>query len=397
MSEQVRTRRICIICVFVGLVLYLFSGTKETEFDGLLRRGDPGSASDEYYLDIYLGNEVYEKVPVSVKPRIYTIEECEELYRLTKDQILQRMLAGNESLRMITTDLCFFTENDNCPFSFSWQVDKPGLFDDEGRIITEECFDAVITCKLSYMSFSKDCSIPIHVEPAEEITLRNNKDKLMILIENTLNQNAMTANGEIDVQLPTDVDGKKVKYYFSGTRKNPLFIFGGIFLGLIFGMAFRRDERIKKEKLRQLMLKEYPNILQRMSLYLVTGMPVRKIWSKICDASEKKRGNPIYELMRHSRNELNNGLSEEEVLMDFAQKTETPEYVRFVALISQNQKRGSTKLSDVLREETMKAFIQRKQQAIKEGEQVGTKLLVPMMVILVDVMVMIIVPAFWNI
>lgn len=379
-----------------GFILYLFSGKEQQRFDGRILRNAPGEASEEYMIDVQCGEEMFEGIKISVKPGQYSQKQCEKIFEQSRECILRKMLGENANLGQITQDLVFFDKMEDCPFSFSWMIDRSGLIDDEGRILCEKPFDVVVTYKVNYMSFSKDCSIPVHVDPSEEIVLRIKRERMICTINDTLNQNAMIPN-ESTAYLPTDLDGSNLAYYYSGTKRNPFIILGGLISGLFIWIAYLRDERKNEERMKNQMLKEYPNILQRMSLYLVTGMPIRMIWSRICEAAKNKQGSYIYELMKESGNELQNGVSEELVLSRFAEKTKTSEYIRFSALITQNRKRGSTSLRESLKEETMKAFLQKKQNAIRNGEKAGMKLLIPMMILLVDVMIMIIVPALWNV
>ncbi|MFR1059968.1 MAG: hypothetical protein ACLSEY_05695 [Enterocloster sp.] len=62
--------------------------------------------------------------------------------------------------------------------------------------------------------------------------------------------------------------------------------------------------------------------------------------------------------------------------------------------LEQNRKNGSRNLRERLRLEMAEAFEERKHQARRLGEEAGTKLLVPLFLLLAVVMVMIAVPAW---
>ena len=63
-------------------------------------------------------------------------------------------------------------------------------------------------------------------------------------------------------------------------------------------------------------------------------------------------------------------------------------------LIVQNLRKGSSGLRQMLEKEVADAFVLRKNLAKKAGEEAGTKILFPMMLMLCIVMVIILVPAF---
>ena len=72
------------------------------------------------------------------------------------------------------------------------------------------------------------------------------------------------------------------------------------------------------------------------------------------------------------------------------------QYMKFSNLLVQNLKKGSNGILEALRQEAKKAFEDRINMARKLGEEAGTKLLLPMMLMLGIVMVLIIIPAYFS-
>ena len=70
--------------------------------------------------------------------------------------------------------------------------------------------------------------------------------------------------------------------------------------------------------------------------------------------------------------------------------------MKFSSLLAQNLKKGSRELLSMLEIETKEAFEERKNQAKRYGEEAGTKLLIPMIMILLVVMIVIMYPALVN-
>ncbi len=95
-------------------------------------------------------------------------------------------------------------------------------------------------------------------------------------------------------------------------------------------------------------------------------------------------------------NELKNGVSEATAYKGFSKRIGIPEITRFTTLLTQNLKKGSTNLMKLLSEESEEAFENRKRRARTKGEEAGTKLLVPMVLLMITIMVIIMLPAFWN-
>ena len=94
--------------------------------------------------------------------------------------------------------------------------------------------------------------------------------------------------------------------------------------------------------------------------------------------------------------ELQSGRPEREAYDHFGKRCQVQTYMKFSTLLSQNIRKGSNDLLYVLRQEADNAFVERKNVAKKLGEEAGTKLLLPMMMMLCIVMVIIMIPAYFS-
>jgi pilus assembly protein TadC len=180
------------------------------------------------------------------------------------------------------------------------------------------------------------------------------------------------------------------------------------------------DNRMKKRQ--EQLLIDYPEIINKFTLLINAGMTVKQAWSKIaedyyirniqqdqdqCKKLIKKksvmkmsvRKKPVikryaYEEMLITVNELKLGLSEGKAYEQYGRRLGLLPYIRFTSLITQNLKKGNKGFTELLRQEAMEAFENRKEIAKRLGEEAGTKLLVPMMLMLIIVFMIILVPAF---
>ena len=71
-------------------------------------------------------------------------------------------------------------------------------------------------------------------------------------------------------------------------------------------------------------------------------------------------------------------------------------YTKLCSLLVQNLRRGNDTLLEILQEEAENSFEERKNLARELGEEAGTKLLLPMMIMLGITMLIIIVPAYFG-
>ncbi len=381
-----------------SFVLYLTSGISPSSVPSEgIRRGDPGAGTAEYTVDLAAEGDLYEGIGIEIPSREYTEQEFYNLVESGKNDLIRKMLSGNRGTDLVTGDLDLSDGFDKMPFEIQWLPGDTSLIDKQGRIICPEPFDTVIYLNIGYRSFSRDFSINLHAEPGIETVRKIQKNRFTSSIQNFLSENAMTESEY--VQMPGNVDGKNVTYRFSGKARNPVFLLLGAGTAVCLYAGFKKDRESEAKKRKQKILKELPAVLQKMSMYITSGMTFRNIWILLCDKAGKegKTGEPIYEEMRISANELKSGISETLVYSGFGERTATPETVRFTALVSQNIITGSTRLTELLRTEAANALAERRQRAVKAGEEAGTRLLAPMMILLAVMLAIIMVPAFMNI
>lgn len=101
-----------------------------------------------------------------------------------------------------------------------------------------------------------------------------------------------------------------------------------------------------------------------------------------------------YEEMLVSYREMQDGIGELTVYERFGERCGTPQHRKLSMLLVQNLRKGSDGLTQSLEKEVAEAFTIRKNHAKRAGEEAGTKILIPMLIMLCIVMVIILVPAF---
>ena len=129
------------------------------------------------------------------------------------------------------------------------------------------------------------------------------------------------------------------------------------------------------------------------------GMTIRNAFFKMGEDYKKQsnqRKRYVYEEIAMVCYELQSGRSETEAYDRLGKRCQVQAYMKLSALLSQNIRKGSNDLLQMLRQEADNAFTERKGLAKKLGEEAGTKLLLPMMIMLCIVMVIIIIPAYFS-
>ena len=104
----------------------------------------------------------------------------------------------------------------------------------------------------------------------------------------------------------------------------------------------------------------------------------------------------MYEEMLYSCYEMQCGVSESSAYERFGKRCGLQPYTKLIGLLSQSMRKGNMALLSDLQKEAEDAQEIRRSVARKKGEEAGTKLLIPMIMMLAIVMVLVMFPAFFS-
>ena len=202
--------------------------------------------------------------------------------------------------------------------------------------------------------------------------------------------------------LPQKVEDAKIQYQEVTHPVWKKMLLFGLALCVIFPMLldYQTEQGIRKRDLQ--LQKEYPEMVERFVLLLGAGLTIRGTWERITRDYEqrKERGEItfryLYEEMLLTRFDLENGKSEVAAYTSFGRRVSLIQYMKFSTLLVQNLKKGSDDLLRRMNLEAEDAARSRQELAKKMGEEAGTRLLLPMMIMLVVVFALIMVAAFHS-
>lgn len=333
-----------------------------------------------------------------VAERKYTKDEAEAIYQ-SAIELLPGIICGpNDSLDDVRYDLNLVTRIDGYPFDVSWESSSYALVNTDGTVNNEELQESVIvmlTAGFRYDQWSWEHQMYVQVSPK----IYTYREILRSRIEELLHiQEEQTGSTEVMV-LPDSVESepiiwKEIIEDSSGYLLMLAILAAGF---LYFGAGRDLDRKLERRK-KELLL-DYPEIVNKLSLYMGAGMTIRNAFVKMGEdykKQQKERRRYVYEEILITCNELQSGRSENDAYDHFGKRCQVPVYMMLSTLLSQNLRKGSNDLLYMLRQEADNAFAERKNLAKKLGEEAGTKLLLPMMMMLCIVMVIIMIPAYFS-
>lgn len=203
------------------------------------------------------------------------------------------------------------------------------------------------------------------------------------------------------VELPGTVSGIPVIYRNPEISRDFSAFYLCLFVVGLLPVVWKRQRLAKlREREKQLLL-DYPELVDKIMLLLSAGLTVKGCFERLYTEYRGRMKNGaqrrfVYEEVSFSLQEMQNGVSEPKAVEAFGRRCGLLPYLRFSSMLNQNIQKGSEGLIRLLEIEAMEAFEQRKEQVKTMGETAGTKLLLPMALMLGIVMAIIIIPAFMT-
>lgn len=345
--------------------------------------------------------ELEQELSVHVAEQGLTKEEQQALLAAAEQEIAETFLGENESVDEIRKDVCIQSQYQDGQVTADWSFDSYQYVDLEGHVMNDSLEEEEILVKavvelgcdsqtLEYQFFFQIC--PKIYSEKEKI---NNKLKQELIKKNE------KANDSTLV-LPESIDDQTIIWKEKSERMPLKLLFLGIIAAgcvpLVEKSRKQEEEKRRKEKLQS----EYPELVSKLTILLGAGMTLFSAWNKIATKYSNKRKNstipihPLYEEMLITCHEIESGVGEARAYERFGERCGLHRYRKFCSLLVQNLRKGTRGLVQLLEQEVSDAFEERKNLAKKSGEEAGTKMLFPMMMMFGIIIVIIMVPAFLS-
>ena len=368
---------------------------------GFIKRNAYGMGGITPNLKVRIGNNNEElDIQLQIYEQKYSKEEIEKIFNEIILELDNIIVGENESLNEVRKNLNLITSYSSYPVTLEWALDPYKGMDISGALIENEIAKegtlVRLNVTLAYETYKKEHSIDVRLLPQI-------KTKEQLTVEKILVSASEANRGreeEEDFQLPYTLEGETL-VWTREEQKNGLvifFIFSVCAILIFIGKDYDLEGQIKKRR-KQLTL-DYPKIVGKLHILLGAGMTIQGAFTKIAFDYEtkkqelgKKAWRYAYEEMLTISYEMQSGASEGTCYEHFGERCREVFYIKLGVLLSQNLRKGTKNMSDLLEEEMKNTLELRKNLAKKLGEEAGTKLLFPMILMLFVVLVILIFPA----
>lgn len=387
------------VMMCVSLLIFLTMDRSRAVESNELQRPGYGMGDREEELTVQAeGAEEERTLSITVQEKRYSAQQVETLLEQGRETIEAGLAGENPSLDEVRTKLEFPVSLSEGAVAVGWMTIPYGIIGDDGTIIGEPEeegtvveIQATLTCQGEELIYeAAACVYPPDL--SEEETFWQTVQKEVVKAdEEEAEESVLT--------LPEQVSGRKIIWLRDSQDLYRLFF--GLTILLPCLVWLWKDQQIhQKLQDRNLQLgSDYPELLWKMTLLLGAGLTIRGTFIKIAAEYQKdpdKKPRYVYEEMVSACIEMKSGVAEGAAYENFGRRCGLPGYIKLGSLLAQNLKKGSKGLASILEKEAEASMEERKNMVRKLGEQAGTKLLFPMILMFGVVLVILIVPAFLS-
>ena len=379
-----------LVLSFLALLVDLTGGKVSKE--GKLQRAE--EIQDEYSVQLEVDAdgilEGYD-YEVVVLPRQLTEQEAEQCIEEVKKEIDKAFLYYEKSLPIQTSYLSERVEA-------KWSYTPGGYVDSSGNVIQEnvpkEGILIMVQVELICGKYEETYIFPIQIE---KYVLTEEEEFIAALDE--FFEDQMSREGVSEVLLPAEINDVAINW----KEKKEYVSVKVLCLELIAVLAIlylrkKEKEKMQEERRRQLEIR-YSDVVSQFAMLLETGMTMRQAWQNIARQYQEKKKKGItdtvlvYEMIVRMARKLSEGEKERVVYESFIKEINIPCYRRLMRTLIGNLEKGMAGISVYLEEEERRAYSERILQAKKLGEEASTKMLAPLMIMMILVMGIVLIPA----
>lgn len=392
--------KVLVLAGCLGLVICITEGSKSTLQEGKLQRNEAGGStkSQELQLDADGILEDYHYM-IEVEAQRVQGDALEQLFDAAAQEAEQAFLGENESLDCINRDVVLTKKLQNGQIHARWEFDPKQVINAEGELKENVAKDGVlvmVSLTMRYYEEEREHTFGCYVYPKKLKPV----EQLLADLKEYFEQEQEESKNKEFLTLPVQIGGTQLKWSQKTENTYQIILMLGLAAAAVVYIQEAMKEQRKEQARKEQLLKQYPDMVSKISLLLGAGMTLSSAWERIVLNYQHRLGQQqaaeeeVYEQMLVAYREMQDGVGELKVYERFGDRCGTPQYRKFSMLIVQNLRKGSSGLRLSLEKEVADAFALRKNLAKKAGEEAGTKILFPMMLMLCIVMVIILVPAF---
>lgn len=392
--------------VVLGASLYMEKTDSVFQEDGTIERNSAGKGDKDISL-ILNADGLPENYDYSLHLEEAGIseEEAENYFLQAKEEINTTFWADGENADYVTQDVNPQDSYSDGLVTAEWYFDDYTYITSEGVItVVDEDGESILpedgmmlqaTAQMVCGEYNEDYTFSFMVF-SPQLTVQ---EQLIADIKSTIREE-MEQKGIRFLRLPDEVDGVSLNWSDKKTYQTLKVFFWLAAICVLLKVAAAEEEQDRQKKRKEELSREYPEVVSKISILMGAGMSLKQAWTAVANRYEQDRKSgifgekPAYEEMLLTLREIRDGSSEKMAYQRFGERCQVNNFYRLSRILVRNLQKGNKDLCEMLQREAEEAFEDRKLQARKKGEEAGTKMLIPLMLMMVIVIAIVLVPVF---
>ncbi|MBQ4187280.1 MAG: type II secretion system F family protein [Firmicutes bacterium] len=278
----------------------------------------------------------------------------------------------------------------------SYQSLSPSVLTSDGEWLGacgDERVEASLRASAVLGTVQEECVVTFYRAAFSELDEKAREEQLLARIREDI------AVGEEVLMLPSQTqDGAAIVW--ENARPGDSLLWGLLLLLVPLLLYFKEAADYKQlaDKRLAAIKVSYPEFLGELVILIGAGLSLMSAWKRIgADYREERaksgKSDALLEEVERAAREMEEGSSMREALEAFSARIPLREVRRFIALLTQNLRRGDDYLKERLRQMSEEAWETRKKQVKEKSEEADTKLLLPLMMMLLVILIIVLSPA----
>ena len=249
-----------------------------------IERNDYGKGSKTEVLDVKVGDTKKKiRTDIEVSERRYTTEEIQELFGRIIRRMDRLILNENQTPDHVETDLNLITEIPGEPVTVSWELDRYDVMNVKGEIqeknIAEKGTLVKLNAVLTYTENEKEqaayqCVVCVYPKKL------SGEEKIKKIVTENMKKADEKQREQETLILPERLGKNELRYYHPFHNRGMIVLTMSIMIGILLCALQKQNEKKALEDRKKQMLKDYPDIINKLTLYLGAGMTVKRAWRK---------------------------------------------------------------------------------------------------------------------
>lgn len=394
--------QIGIICVlFIVLAVYVDATEHSVDENNRVIRASPGERGQSLELqleaeDFFDGYHYKVEIPAQG----VTQTEAEQYFEKARQEIDERFFEQGDCAEHVSHAVRMENRYVDRMVSAEWTFDSYQYIDIDGKLRENNLKDNAIvqaTVLLTCGAYEQEYVFSFMIVPPEF----TKEEQLLNDIESAVTAEG-NRQGETYFQLPQKVDGVSLKWEEPKQHLLVKVLFFEIVIVVLLYFVEQEKKKTKEKERQDQMHLDYAEFVNKLLILLGSGMSLKQSLNRISaryfDKRQKNQTKEryLYEELLITNHEIEDGESERLAYQKFGERIGLNCYNRLIRILIQNLRTGSRGICELLGQEAAVALEERKALARKLGEEAGTKMLLPLIMMLGIVIAIIMVPAMQS-